>query len=68
MPNKEDFKSKPRDYALELVEEGLVSADKLLLACLVSMSYDDVRDMLEANEMSPRFDDDDDESDNDVSE
>jgi hypothetical protein len=27
------------------------------------MSHDDVRDMLDCNELSPRFDEDDDESD-----
>jgi len=40
-----------RDYALEMVEEDRVSSDYLLMACLKYMSEDDVRDMLEANEM-----------------
>ena len=48
------FESDPRDYALQLVEQGL-SADALLLACLKYMSHDDVRGMLEANELDPRF-------------
>jgi hypothetical protein len=44
-----------RDKALELVEEGIVSAEYLLLACLKYMSTDDVEDMLDANELSDRF-------------
>ena len=56
------FKSDPRSYALELVEQGF-SAQNLLEACLVYMSTDEVRDMLDANELSPRFSDDEDEGD-----
>lgn len=53
------FESDPRAYALELVESGLVDEDYLLLCCLKYMSHHDVRQMLDANELSPRFDDDD---------
>lgn len=49
------FNSDPRDYALELVEHGVVSADHLLLCALKYMSHDDVRDLLDCNELSPRF-------------
>jgi hypothetical protein len=56
------FKTEPRDYALEMVENGLVTADHLLLCCLKYMSHDDVRDMLDANELSPRFDEETEES------
>ena len=52
----DDYNTKPRDFALELVESGMVSADHLLLCCLKYMSCDDVRDMLDCNELSPRFD------------
>ena len=48
------FESDPRDYALTLVEQGH-SADNLLLCALKYMSHDDVRGMLDANELSPRF-------------
>ena len=48
------FESDPRSFALELVEQGY-SADHLLLYALKYMSHDDVRDMLDCNEMSPRF-------------
>ena len=50
-----------RDRALELVEEGVVSADHLLLCCLKYMSEDDVEGMLDANELSDRFNVDEDE-------
>lgn len=45
----------PRDRALGMVEDGLVSADYLLLCCLKFMSHDDVEEMLDANELSDRF-------------
>ena len=44
-----------RDKALELVENGYVSAEDLLVAALKYMSTDDVADMLDANELSERF-------------
>jgi hypothetical protein len=45
----------PRDYALELVENGLVTADHLLLCALKYMSAEAVQDMLDINELTPRF-------------
>jgi len=44
-----------RDKALELVENGTVSAEELLTMALKYMSTDDVDDMLDANELSERF-------------
>ena len=44
-----------RDKAVELVEEGLVSADDMLVMALKYMSTDDVEDMLDCNELSERF-------------
>jgi len=52
------FKSDPLSYALALVDEGLVSADTLLTACLKYLSHDDCREMLDMNELSPRFSED----------
>ena len=53
-----------RDEALELVENGVVSAESMLTMCLKYMSTDDVADMLDCNELSSRFmDDDEDEED-----
>ena len=48
-----------------MVANGLVSADHLLLCALKYMSHDDVRDMLDCNELSPRFDEDEDEETDD---
>jgi len=44
-----------RDIALELVENGLVSAEDMLTMALKYMSNDDVEDMLDTNELSERF-------------
>lgn len=54
--NERKFRDDPRDYALEMVEQGSVSADHMLLVMLKYMSHDDVRGALDANELSPRFD------------
>ena len=44
-----------RDEALEMVEEGIVSAYDMLQMALGYMSTDEVADMLDANELSERF-------------
>ena len=49
-----------RDEALELVENGVVTAEAMLTMCLKYMSTDDVEDMLDCNELSSRFMDEDD--------
>lgn len=53
------MKTKPnsRDKALELVEDGMVSAEDMLTMALKYMSTDDVEDMLDCNELSERFQD-----------
>ena len=48
-------KTNSRDKALELVEDGYVSAESMLTMCLKYMSTDDVEDMLDTNELSERF-------------
>ena len=50
-----------RDIALELVENGMVSAEELLTMALKYMSNDDVEDMLDSNELSERFFQDEDD-------
>jgi len=50
-----------RDIALELVENGMVSAEELLTMALKYMSNDDVEDMLDTNELSERFFEDEDD-------
>ena len=49
------IKQNSRDRALELVEEGYISAEDLLTAALKYMSTDYVEDMLDCNELSDRF-------------
>ena len=44
-----------RDTALELVDNGVVSAEDMLTMALKYMSTDDVADMLDCNELSERF-------------
>lgn len=48
-----------RDQAIELVEDGIVSAKDMLVMALKYMSNDDVADMLDSNELSERFQEDD---------
>ena len=50
-----------RDIALELVENGMVSAEDMLTMALKYMSNDDVEDMLDSNELSERFFQDEDD-------
>ena len=52
-----------RDAAFALVEEGLVSAEQMLTMALSYMSVDDVEEMLDANELSERFREDEEEDD-----
>ena len=56
------FKRDPRSYALMLVQDGLVDAETMVLALVQAMTPDDVREALDANEMSPRFDEEYDDS------
>jgi hypothetical protein len=44
-----------RDTALELIDDGFVTAEDMLTMALKYMSTDDVEDMLDCNELSPRF-------------
>jgi len=49
------------DHLLELVEDGLLDKDQVILACVKYMSEDDVKDMMIANEFVFADDDDEDE-------
>jgi hypothetical protein len=53
--NTTEFRENPRSYALGLVEEGQVDPMLMLKACLMYMSHGEVQDMLEGNELAPRF-------------
>jgi len=42
-----------REYStklLEMVEEGILDRDNVIMACIKYMSEDDVKDMMECNE------------------
>lgn len=63
MTTKAQFEREPRVYALELVELEGYDALELLSSALKYMSHDDVRDMLDCNELSPRFRPDEEDQD-----
>jgi len=44
-----------RNTALELVDNGMVTAQEMLTMCLKYMNTDEVSDMLDTNELSERF-------------
>jgi len=52
------MESNARDEACQLAEDGLVSWKNLAIMCLLYMSTNDVADMLDCNELSNRFGDD----------
>ena len=49
------YEQDPRDYALILVNDGVIDPYRLLVCALKYMSHDTTRGMLDANELSPRF-------------
>lgn len=52
---------------LEMIEEGLLDKDTVIMACVKYMSEDDVADMMHANEFICDDDEnDDDENDDDA--
>ena len=53
MTDKELFERNPRDYVVMLHEEGIVSVETLLTACLKYMSHDDCKEMCELNQIEP---------------
>ena len=54
-----------RDEAYALAEDGTVSWEQLATMALKYMSTDDVADMLDSNELSSRFMDEDDDYEDD---
>jgi hypothetical protein len=53
------YDTNPREYAIELVEAGVIDPTAMLIAALMYMSSADVAEMLDMNEMSPRFSEED---------
>ncbi len=55
-----------REYTnklLELVEDGLLDRDTVIMACIKYMSEDDVKDMMESNEFILEEDEDEEDED-----
>lgn len=50
-----------RELALSLIEEGLLSADVIVAACIRYMTDDEVQHMLELNELLPTIEEDEEE-------
>ena len=44
---------------LEMIEEGLLDPKEVVVMCVKYMSEDDVADMMDSNELSDRFQEDD---------
>lgn len=55
MPDTTLFETDPRGYALQMVDEGEIDPRMMLITALNWLSTDEVRDMLDANQLSPRF-------------
>jgi hypothetical protein len=47
------------EQLLEMIEDGMLDRDAVIMACVKYMSEDDVRDMMEINEFVPEEDEDD---------
>ena len=62
------FEKDAREFALDLVEQGMIDPMMLLTAALNWMSQAEVRDMLDANELSPRFAEDEEENEEEENE
>jgi hypothetical protein len=53
------YETNPREYAIEQIVAGVIDPTAMLIAALKYMSTDDVAEMLDMNEMSPRFSEED---------
>jgi hypothetical protein len=49
------FQLYPKNFALSLVRDGIISDDEMVLLLVKAMSDEDVRQALDVNELSPRF-------------
>ena len=55
-----------REYTsrlLELIEDGMLDRDTVIMACVKYMSEDDVKDMMESNEFILEEDEDEEDED-----
>lgn len=51
------------NYILEMLDQGILDKDQVIIACLNYMSEDEVRDMAECNDFLPEEDDSSDHED-----
>jgi hypothetical protein len=49
------FVQNPREYALDLIDEGLIDERTLILVLLKGTSHAYLKEILKANELSPEF-------------
>ena len=52
----------PRHYTnllLEMIDDGLLDRENVIMACVKYMSEDDVRDMMQCNEFLPEEEEED---------
>jgi len=52
--------TKARERLYDLLDQGMISAQQVVDMCMGFMSESEVEDMLDANELSERFEDEDD--------
>ena len=50
---------------LEMIDEGILDPKEVVTMCVKYMSEDDVADMMDANELSERFDEDEEDYEDD---
>ena len=53
--------TKARARLYELLDQGMITAQQVVDMCMGFMSESEVEDMLDANELSERFEDEDDD-------
>ena len=51
------------EQLLEMIEDGILDRDAVIMACVKYMSEDEVRDMMEINEFVPEAEEDEEEDD-----
>jgi len=49
------FETDPRDFALRLVDDGMIDPRMMLITALNWLNTHEVRDMLVANGLNPQF-------------
>lgn len=49
------------EQLLEMIEDGILDRDAVIMACVKYMSEDEVRDMMEINEFVPEAEEDEDD-------